>query len=180
MAESSGPNGNAYVEQHRVVAGLVADSVGQRVGGEATWDLVFCSRSGSPSTPWLEPDINDHLEKLCAEGVDAVVAVPIGFVSDHMEVVFDLDIEAAATGAKLGLRWARAATVGTHPDFVAAIRDLLLERAAVESGATVERAVLGPLPASYDRCPDQCCPNPRGDRPALCGTPAPRFRGADW
>jgi ferrochelatase len=178
MAESSGPEGTSYVAQHRVVAGLVAQAVSERVGGEVAWDLCFCSRSGSQYAPWLEPDINDHLEKLSAEGVDSVVAVPIGFVSDHMEVVFDLDTEAAATAERLGLGWARAATAGTHPEFVGAIRDLLLERAAVESGTTVDRAVVGPLPPSHDLCPAGCCPNPRANRPALCGVAAPRVGGA--
>jgi protoporphyrin/coproporphyrin ferrochelatase len=173
MAETSGPNGGGYRAQHLSVAGLVAEQVGGRLGGSTGWDLVYCSRSGSPATPWLEPDINDHLERLHADGVTSVVAVPIGFVSDHIEVAYDIDTEAATTAHGFGLRWARAATVGTHPDFVAAIRDLLLERAAAESasaigGAAVRRAVVGELGPSHDVCPRHCCPNPRGDRPALC------------
>jgi ferrochelatase len=86
MAETSGPSGGAYQAQHLSVAGLVAEQVGERLGGSAGWDLVYCSRSGSSATPWLEPDINDHLEKLHADGITSVVAVPIRIVSDHIEV----------------------------------------------------------------------------------------------
>jgi ferrochelatase len=174
MADTSGPDGGAYEAQHRSVAGLVADEVGRRLGGHPGWDLVYCSRSGTPETPWLEPDVNDQLGKLRADGVTSVVAAPIGFVSDHMEVAYDLDTEAADTARRLGLRWARAATAGTHPDFVAAIRELLVERAAAESArsptgrAAVRRAAVGELGPSHDRCPRDCCPNPRGERPALC------------
>jgi ferrochelatase len=174
MAATSGPDGGAYEAQHRSVAGLVADEVGRRLGAPAAWDLVYCSRSGPPETPWLEPDVNDHLGKLRTDGVTSVVAAPIGFVSDHVEVAYDLDTEAAGTARRLGLRWARAATAGTHPDFVAAIRDLLVERAAVESAPPaagrpgVGRAALGELGPSHDLCPRHCCPNPRGERPALC------------
>jgi ferrochelatase len=174
MAATSGPDGGAYEAQHRSVAGLVADEVGRRLGAPAAWDLVYCSRSGSPETPWLEPDVNDHLGKLRTDGVTSVVAVPIGFVSDHVEVAYDLDTEAAETARRVGLRWARAATAGTHPDFVAGIRDLLVERAAVESAPPaagrpgVGRAALGELGPSHDLCPRHCCPNPRGERPALC------------
>ncbi len=119
--------------------------------------------------PWLEPDVNDRLEELAADGVTGVVVVPIGFVSDHMEVIYDLDTEAAATAEKLGLDFARAATAGLDPRFVAMLRDLLLERAAVERGVEVSRASVGLLGASHDRCPVGCCPNARGPRPALCG-----------
>ena len=172
MAEQSGPTGGAYVDQHTAVAGLVARAVADRSGGHHEWDLVYCSRSGSPHSPWLEPDVNDHLETLAGQGVTAVVTVPIGFVSDHMEVVFDLDTEAAATARRLGLGFARAGTPGTHPAFVAAVRDLLLERAAVESGRAVIRSVVGDQPASWDLCAAHCCPNPTGPRPALCEEPA--------
>jgi len=95
------------------------------------------------------------------------VMVPIGFVSDHMEVVYDLDTEALATAEKLGLPATRAATAGIDPRFVAAVRDLLLERAAVERGEDVVRAAVGTWPACWDRCAVGCCPNPRGERPAL-------------
>lgn len=169
MAQTSGPHGGAYEEQHRAVAEAVTARVAAQGGGKHPYDLVYCSRSGPPQVPWLEPDVNDHLEKLAAGGVRAVVLAPIGFVSDHMEVVFDLDTEALGTAERLGLRAARARTAGTHPAFVSAVTDLLLERAAVERGEHPARASIGPPGPSHDVCPAGCCPNPRGPRPALCG-----------
>ena len=168
MAQTSGAAGNAYVAQHRSVAGLVAEGVQRRTGTAHDWDLVYCSRSGPPAVPWLEPDVNDALAELARrQRCSAVVAVPIGFVSDHMEVVYDLDTEAAATAARLQLPFARAATPGVHPAYVAMVRDLLLERAAAERGEAVEPVALGELGPSWNRCPATCCPNPRGLRPAL-------------
>ncbi len=169
MNDSSGPPdacGGAYVAQHRDVAAVVAGRVGHE------HDLVYCSRSGSPRTPWLEPDVNDHLEQLAADGVPAVVLVPVGFVSDHMEVVYDLDTEALATADRLGLPARRAATAGVDASFVAAVRDLLVERAAAERGEDPERAAVGGIGPLWDRCPVGCCPNAQGDRPALCGADA--------
>ncbi len=168
MAESSGPSGGAYISQHRSVASLVAEGVQRRTGTAHDWQLAYCSRSGPPAVPWLEPDVNDALDTLArGERCSAVVAVPIGFVSDHMEVVHDLDTEAAATAAALQLPFARAATPGVHPAYVAMVRDLLVERAAAERGDAVERVAMGELGPSWDRCPANCCPNPRGLRPAL-------------
>src|SRR5690606_18789781 len=172
MAESSGPRGGEYEAQPHATAAAVPAMVAERPGGENPHDLVYCPRSGSPHVPWLEPDVNDHLESLAAAGSHTVVLAPIGFVSDHMEVVFDLDTEAMKTAATLGLRAARAATAGTHPEFVAAICDLFLERAAVERGEHPTRASIGPPGPSHDVCPAGCCPNPRGPRPALCGLDA--------
>jgi ferrochelatase len=169
MNDGAGPEGGAYVAQHRSVAEAVVERVRQETGRRHRSELVFCSRSGSPRTPWLEPDVNDHLRALHEEGAAAAVMVPIGFVSDHMEVIYDLDTEALATAAELGLPTTRAATAGVDPRFVAAVRDLLLERAAAERGEDVTRAAVGTLPPSWDRCPVGCCPNPRGPRPALCG-----------
>ena len=170
MNDGSGPTGGAYVAQHRAVADLVTAGVAERTGTAHESDLVYCSRSGPPSQPWLEPDVNDHLEELCGKGVPAVVLVPIGFVSDHMEVVHDLDTEALETAARIGLPCTRAATVGTHPQFVRGLVDLVLERAAVERGEAVGRPALSPLGPSHDRCPAHCCPNLRDpDRPTLCG-----------
>jgi protoporphyrin/coproporphyrin ferrochelatase len=172
MASSAGPAGEAYVTQHSSVARILTDELVRRRGVRYGADLVYCSRSGPLYVPWLEPDVNDHLEALAASGVPAVVVVPIGFVSDHMEVVHDLDTEAAATARKLGLAFSRAATPGTHQAFVAAVRDLLVERAAAESGRPVPRKALGELGASWDVCAATCCPNPRTKRPALCEAPA--------
>jgi protoporphyrin/coproporphyrin ferrochelatase len=169
MAERSGPRGGAYVGQHLATAEAViahASPALERVPG---WDLTYCSRSGPRHVPWLEPDINDHLETLAADGVDCVVLAPIGFVSDHLEVAYDLDTEALATAQRLNMNPVRAATAGTHPAFVAMVRDLLLERAAVERGESVARAAIGRLPVSHDVCPAGCCANPRGARPAVGG-----------
>ena len=92
------------------------------------WELVYQSRSGSPSQPWLGPDVCDHLKALRSEGVTEVVVAPIGFVSDHMEVVYDLDVEARKWLKRLGMKMVRAATAGTHPAFVRMIRELMVER----------------------------------------------------
>lgn len=172
MNETSGPQGRAYVAQHRAVMTEVVERVRAETGRRHAADLVFCSRSGSPEVPWLEPDVNDHLEHLAARGVPAVAIVPCGFVSDHMEVVYDLDTEALATAARLGLPAVRAATAGLDPRFVAVPRQLLLERAAAERGEDVDRQALGPLGPSHDRCPLTCCPNPRRELPALAGADA--------
>ena len=107
---------------------------GRRPGTAIPSALVYCSRSGPPQVPWLEPDVNDHLRALKDKGVPGVVVVPIGFVSDHMEVIYDLDTEARATAEEIGLPFARAATAGVDPRFVAMVRDLLLERGAAERG----------------------------------------------
>ncbi len=169
MNDASGPEGGAYVAQHVAVAEEISERVRQETGHRYASQLVFCSRSGPPHVPWLEPDVNDRIEELAEEGVPAVVLVPIGFVSDHMEVVYDLDTEARATAEKVGVEFARAATAGLDPRFVSMVRDLLLERAAVERGEQVARASVGALPPSWDSCPAGCCANLRGPRPALCG-----------
>jgi len=148
MAEASGPAGGAYQAQLAEAARLVATEVGY----ERPWRLAYSSRSGPPSQPWLEPDINDLLTELSAAGSPGVVAVPIGFVSDHMEVKFDLDIEAAATADGLGLPFVRAATPGTNPQFVSMITDLVCERL---DGSTPQ--ALGALGAGPDHCPPGCC-----------------------
>jgi len=174
MSDTSGPvtDRGAYVAQHVDVAAVVADRVREATGVPHKHDLVYCSRSGSPHVPWLEPDVNDHLEALSAAGEVAVVLVPVGFVSDHMEVIYDLDTEALATAERVGLPARRAATPGDDTRFVAAVRDLLLERATVERGEEVVRAAVGSIGPLWDRCPVGCCPNPRADRPALCGQDA--------
>lgn len=169
MAEGSGPEGGAYVAQHRSVAEEIVERVRLETGRRHRHDLVYCSRSGPPHVPWLEPDVNDHLALLADQGRPGVVLVPIGFVSDHMEVLYDLDTEAAATAEKLALPFVRAATAGIDPRFVAMVRDLLEERAAAEAGGPVPRAAVGALDACWDVCPAGCCPNPRGERPAVAG-----------
>ena len=170
-ADTSGPDGGAYVAQHREVARLVADGVGRRTGLVLPSELVFCSRSGPPSVPWLEPDVNDHLRTVRQQGATGAVLVPIGFVSDHMEVVYDLDVQAADTAREIGLAIARAATVGTDPRFVASLRRLVLERAASARGEASggEATVVGRLRPFPDVCPAGCCPNPRGPAAAAAG-----------
>lgn len=178
MNDTSGPGGGAYVRAHEQVRALVGAGVAEASGatGRRT-HLAFCSRSGPPTQPWLGPDVNDLLVELAGRGVPAVVAAPIGFVSDHMEVVYDLDVEARATADRVGLPLARAATVGVDPRFVAVARELLVERAAVESGADPVRAVVGAGPASHDVCPVGCCPNLRTPgRPACAGAEDDRPR----
>ena len=169
MEDSSGPDGGAYTAQHRAAAAAIVGRLAERGVDVGAWDLVFCSRSGPPQVPWLEPDVNDYLTDQHDAGTPAVVLAPIGFVSDHMEVVFDLDTEAAETAADLGLTMVRAGTAGTHPAFVATVADLLLERASVERGEAPAKQAASPLGPSHDVCPAGCCPNLRGPRPALCG-----------
>jgi ferrochelatase len=173
MAESAGPaprsRSGAYVDWHVDVASEVTDRVGQHRGHNYASDLVYCSRSGPASQPWLEPDINDHLRELAAQGVPAVVAVPIGFVSDHMEVVFDLDTEAAATAAECGIAFARAATAGDHPAFVGGLVDLMAERAAAARGERPEKPVVGSATVGWYKCSTNCCRNLREPgRPTVC------------
>jgi ferrochelatase len=172
MAETAGPpprGGNgAYVDWHEVVASAITDRVAEQRGQNFASDLAYCSRSGPASQPWLEPDINDRLRELAARGVPAVVVVPIGFVSDHMEVVFDLDTEAAATAEECGIAFARAATAGDHPAFVSGLVDLMLERAAAARGEKPDRPVVGGTVGWYE-CRIDCCPNLREPgRSALC------------
>ena len=172
MNEVAGAYGGGYVAQHLDACTEVMARV--RVGGPPGWDLVYCSRSGTPQHPWLEPDVNDHLTYLAGRAVRAVVVVPIGFVSDHMEVVYDLDTEAAEVAAGLGLTFIRVPTVGTEPRFVAGLVDLLIERAATERAAADGgpgplRVTVGALDPVPDRCPTGCCRNLRADLPAACG-----------
>jgi ferrochelatase len=148
MDDTSGPDGGRYSAQVREAASLVAGSGAP----ELDWDVVWQSRSGPPHVPWLEPDVNDHLETLAASGVRNVVVSPVGFVSDHLEVIWDLDNEAAQTARKLGLNYARAATPGTDPRFVRMIADLVAERV----DPATPRHALGTVP-TWDACPAGCC-----------------------
>lgn len=169
-ADRSGPPetawgvGGAYVAQHRAVAEAVMAQVGRRV----PWQLVYQSRSGPPAVPWLEPDINAALSALPAAGRRAVVIVPLGFVSDHLEVMWDLDTEAAETAARHSLRVIRTSTPGTHPAFVSGLVDLIEERLEGRSReARAHETALGPW---FDLCPSGCCESARtGFRPAVAG-----------
>lgn len=120
------------------------------------WNLVFQSRSGRPQDPWLEPDIVDHLQALHTAGATSVVVAPVGFLSDHLEVLYDLDVEAAQAARNLKLNFARAQTVGVHPRFIAMIRKLIEERI---SGRPKE--AIGRYGPNWDECPPDCCPPPR-------------------
>ena len=146
MAETSGPSGGAYVEALRTAAAGVVERL-----GAYEWDLVFQSRSGPPHVPWLEPDVGDHLQRLADDGVTEAVVVPIGFTSDHVEVVYDLDVQLQPPA---GMTVRRAATVGTDPEFVAMLAGLVEER---RTGP--ERESHGCV-ATHDRCPVGCCPPP--------------------
>jgi ferrochelatase len=137
-----------YADQLEETARLVAEAV-----GVADHAVVYQSRSGPPHVPWLEPDVGDHLRVLAARGaIDAVVS-PIGFVSDHLEVLYDLDVEAVELGEELGIDVVRAGTAGTHPAFVSMIRELIEER--LDEG-TAKRAA-GRYGPSHDVCPSNCC-----------------------
>ncbi|KGH45020.1 ferrochelatase [Modestobacter caceresii] len=150
MAAVAGPGGGAYEAELQRAAQLVVEAAAPG----RDFDLVWQSRSGPPSVPWLEPDVNDHLRALAESGETAVVLFPIGFISDHLEVIWDLDNEAEETAGELGLAFARAATAGTHPAFVASLRELLVERRA------------GGEPRLGTNCPASCCFVQRPARPA--------------
>lgn len=175
MNDTSGPGdgpGGTYALEHVTLAREVVARLAEGEDAPGT-GLAFCSRSGPPSMPWLEPDVNDRLRELAAEGVEEVLLVPIGFVADHMEVVQDLDTEAAATAAEVGLALTRVPTVRTDPTFVAGLVDLLLDRAGQARGeapATTPWPTAGRVPPAV--CAPGCCPNLREHRPALCGADA--------
>lgn len=139
-----------YEAQLRETCRLTAEAVGL---GTGRWNLVWQSRSGRPSDPWLEPDILEHLRSAAAQSQRDVVIMPIGFLSDHMEVLYDLDYEARQVAEQLGIKMVRAATVGTHPLFVRMIRELIEERLSGQP----ERAATGQFSAAPDVCPPDCC-----------------------
>ncbi len=128
--------------------------------GRNDWKLVYQSRSGSPQQPWLGPDITEALQEVRSQGIAAAVVAPIGFISDHMEVLYDLDTEAQAEAEKIGLHMVRAATAGADPKFVAMIRELIAERC----GMCPKRAI-GECGPSHDVCAEGCCPAPQRTRP---------------
>ncbi len=168
MADASGPGGSgAYVVSHRAVADQVTAEV-RAAGVEVVDDaLVYCSRSGPPHQPWLVPDINDHLRTVASRGVERVVLAPMGFTSDHMEVVNDLDDEAMETAASLGITAVRARTVGTDPAFVAALADLILDADRAAAAGTDHHGP-GSSWEAVNRCTPGCCRNLRDpEKPAV-------------
>ena len=170
-AAKSGPEsrgfgeGGAYAAQHLAVAEVV---IAAQDSAPPSYSLVYQSRSGPPTQPWLEPDISDAMRELAASGVEAFVIVPLGFVSDHMEVKWDLDTEAMETAAELGVFAVRVPTPGVHAAFVSGLVDLVLERRdGVPVGERLSVTALGPW---YDVCRPGCCENVRlGFKPALAG-----------
>lgn len=173
MDDTSGPGdgeGNAYSHQHLALTEAITAEARATLGEELVGELTYCSRSGPPSQPWLEPDVNDRLRELAADGITQVVLAPIGFVSDHMEVVFDLDTEAQETAQEVGIELLRVPTVGVDPQFVSGLADLVTERAAQARGESPDQPVWpasAPWPAV---CAPGCCPNLRTAKPAACGS----------
>ncbi len=138
-----------YVAQLEEACRLVAEGVGHE-----PWELVYQSRSGPPSQPWLEPDVCQRIEQLQKEeSLAEVVILPIGFISDHLEVLYDLDTEARQLCDRLGVNMQRAATAGAHPRFVRMIRELVIERMSDQP----QRLALGAMGPSHDDCPEDCC-----------------------
>ncbi|HEX4400342.1 MAG TPA: ferrochelatase [Galbitalea sp.] len=178
-AAKSGPDfrnfgaGGAYEAQHLAVAEVVMAASLDTLPAGATrppvaWSLVYQSRSGPPTQPWLSPDINDAMRDLTAAGTKAFVIVPLGFVSDHMEVKWDLDTEAMETAHGLGVFATRVPTPGINPAYVAGLVDLVLER--LNGVPTADRPHLTDLGPWYDVCRAGCCENVRlGFKPALAG-----------
>jgi protoporphyrin/coproporphyrin ferrochelatase len=154
--------GGRYVAELREASRLISE---RTRGGSLGWDLVFQSRSGPPSVPWLEPDVNDHLRVLAKVGVPAVVVVPVGFVSDHMEVVHDLDVEAAQTAASLGLAFARAAAPGSSDRFARMVCELVAERTRPSGSPGAPALALGGLGPAAGDCPADCCRYARPQAP---------------
>lgn len=149
--------GCKYSTQLKEACRLIMETI-----GDYPWELVYQSRSGPPQQPWLEPDVLDYIAKLKQEtDVQDIVLMPVGFVSDHMEVLFDLDTEAQELCDELGIHFARAKSVGVHPAFVSMIRELILERT---SGA--EKRAVGNMPPNWDVCPQDCCTYTPAGRPA--------------
>jgi ferrochelatase len=160
-----------YVAQLQEACGLAAAAV-----GHANWRLVYQSNNASyGKEAWLGPDVSEALSIAKADGFEDVVVMPIGFVCDHLEVVLDLDQEAAAHARKIGIRMLRAATVGTHPAFVSMVRELICERMTPQA----ERRALGTAGPSHDLCPADCCLSgrPGPAKPALCGADSPDLPG---
>lgn len=139
---------SAYEAQLNEACRIVAEMLGTE-----NYALVYQSRSGPPHMPWLEPDIIDYIEEIHVQGVDDIIIMPIGFISSHMEVIFDLDTEAAQKAEELGMKMVRANTVDTAKPFVSMIRELIVERMTENP----DRAALGQFAANHDICPIDCC-----------------------
>lgn len=153
-----------YEKQLRETTKLVAERAGL-----AHWELVYQSRSGPVAQPWLGPDILDHLRGLHEGGIRNVVVAPLGFVSDHLEVLYDLDTEAMKLAAQLGMKVARAETVGTHPAFMSMVRQLIMERI----DGSQPKLAIGAFGPNHDVCPADCCPGPqRAGRPPVSAGPS--------
>jgi ferrochelatase len=150
--------GGRYAAELSQACDLISERI---LAGSLSHDLVYQSRSGAPGQPWLEPDVCDHIRTLAKGGVPAVVAVPVGFVSDHMEVVHDLDVEAAGVAASYGLPFARAAAPGSSARFARMVLELVQERV---TGS--EPPVLGGMGPAPGTCPEDCCRYSRTARPA--------------
>jgi ferrochelatase len=198
MADTSGSaslrdhgDGGAYVAQHLAVAAAVIDevaaAVGLPIGTGPAWQLAYQSRSGPPSVPWLDPDVNDVITALAGAGRRGVIVVPIGFVSDHVEVIWDLDREAAETAQEAGLFFARVGTPGTDPRFVADLAALIRERLAAADAATASTTAADAATAAGfaglvgvtlrpDFCAAGCCVNARVTRPTTAAVDS----AADW
>ena len=175
MAETSGPPsirgelaGGAYVSQHMATAKCVIESAQRELGASLpNWSLVYQSRSGAPQVPWLEPDIGDALVDAKSQGVKAVIVIPIGFVSDHVEVIWDLDEEAKKIADEVGLRFVRVATPGVAREFVSGIVELIEERLR-----STDRKALSTLGPWADFCAIGCCPNSRAELPTVAEVPS--------
>jgi ferrochelatase len=152
---------SAYEQQLRETAKLVTEAT-----GFAVWDLVYQSRSGPPSQQWLGPDVLDHLRTLNANGIKNVLLAPLGFTSDHMEVLYDLDEEALALANELGMKLVRAGTAGTQPAFIRMIRQLIGEKLRDEP-----KLAIGQYGPNHDVCPEDCCPAPQRSVPREAGRP---------
>lgn len=166
LSSNAGPEGgrtggDLYSAQQLDLAAAVIGPAAARAGFAAAppWQLVYQSRSGAPHVPWLEPDINDAITEVAGTGVRDIVIVPIGFLTDHVEVIWDLDTQARATAEALGVRTHRVPTVGEHPAFLDSLADLL--------AAHLTGQVRAPGPGEF--CHGSCCLNPRSDRPAAAG-----------
>jgi ferrochelatase len=168
ISAHSVPRSMAETSEYETQLGETSRLVAQ-AAGFSSWDLVFQSRSGPPGQAWLEPDILDHLRALHRERVKSVLVAPLGFVSDHVEILYDLDTEALRLANELGMRMERAATVGTHPAFVRMIRLLISERLFPNE----PRLAIGAFGPSHDSCGVDCCPAPqKAGRPRVSADPA--------